>query len=276
MNSTEQLWVVFSLGTGLYAIPTTEVGALVRCGEVTPVPGAQSDIRGVVNQRGRVLPLIDLRVRLGLKSHHTETEELIETLRQREQDHKNWINELEASVRESREFKLTTNPHQCAFGRWYDAFRTDNLMLASLLKRFDEPHKAIHALGERVISMVKKGDVSGAQECIAHTRNTTLGVLIALFAQARDAMRESEREIAIVMHKRNSVFAVVVDAIESVERLSSDIQQIPAIGGAEAVSSVAGFARRLKHEGLVLLLDVQPPEDGLERGEFVEQELLAS
>jgi purine-binding chemotaxis protein CheW len=38
-------------------------------------------------------------------------------LEQRKQDHKRWLDELAASVREARAFTLTTDPHACAFGR---------------------------------------------------------------------------------------------------------------------------------------------------------------
>jgi hypothetical protein len=96
------------------------VRELVMVSEVASIPNMPDFVRGAINLRGRVMPLVDLRKRLGMVSATEETSELIRLMMQREQDHKNWLAELEACVRESREFKLTTDPHTCAFGKWYD------------------------------------------------------------------------------------------------------------------------------------------------------------
>jgi chemotaxis signal transduction protein len=79
--------------------------------EVASIPNMPDFVRGAINLRGRVMPLVDLRKRLGMVSASEETSEFIRLMMQREQDHKNWLAELEASVRERREFKLTTDPH---------------------------------------------------------------------------------------------------------------------------------------------------------------------
>ena len=78
------------------------------------------EIRGVINLRGKVMQLIDLRVKLGLPSAKAEFDELIQLLHDREQDHHNWLTELEACVRERRPFKMAKDPHACKFGLWYD------------------------------------------------------------------------------------------------------------------------------------------------------------
>lgn len=78
---------------------------------ISVVPGFMRG--GGINLRGKVLPVIDLRLRMGKNSLAEESEELVNLLELREQDHTNWLIELEASVKEKRAFKLATNPHQC-------------------------------------------------------------------------------------------------------------------------------------------------------------------
>jgi purine-binding chemotaxis protein CheW len=59
-------WLTFQLDGQAYAAPLAQVSEVIRMGEVTPVPGAASDLLGVRHLRGRVIPVLDGRRRLGL------------------------------------------------------------------------------------------------------------------------------------------------------------------------------------------------------------------
>jgi len=58
--------VVFRVGKSEYALPVTNVGEILRMVAIAPVPEAPSWLPGVINLRGKVIPVIDLRTRLGL------------------------------------------------------------------------------------------------------------------------------------------------------------------------------------------------------------------
>src|SRR5688500_11442423 len=60
------LHVVFRVGDGEYALPAADVVQMETFESVTPVPGAAPFVLGLVQLRGRVIPVIDLRVRFGL------------------------------------------------------------------------------------------------------------------------------------------------------------------------------------------------------------------
>lgn len=49
-----------------FALPLADVVEVHRAAAVTPLPGAPETIRGVVDVRGQLLPLLDLGARLGL------------------------------------------------------------------------------------------------------------------------------------------------------------------------------------------------------------------
>jgi purine-binding chemotaxis protein CheW len=55
--------VGFRIGRESYGVPIASVREIVRVAEITPVPDAPSHIEGVVNLRGRIIPVIDLRKR---------------------------------------------------------------------------------------------------------------------------------------------------------------------------------------------------------------------
>lgn len=59
--------VVFRLGTEEYGVEISGVREIVRATTLTNVPGAPPGVDGVVNLRGRVLPVINLKKRLCLQ-----------------------------------------------------------------------------------------------------------------------------------------------------------------------------------------------------------------
>ncbi len=64
--STELPMVVFHLAAETYALRLHEVREIIMVGNITPVPRAPAFIEGVLNLRGEVMPVIDLRDRFGL------------------------------------------------------------------------------------------------------------------------------------------------------------------------------------------------------------------
>jgi purine-binding chemotaxis protein CheW len=61
-----ELHVTFRVGTASYAIPAAQVLHLETYETATPVPGAPSYVAGLVQVRGRLVPVVDLRARFGL------------------------------------------------------------------------------------------------------------------------------------------------------------------------------------------------------------------
>lgn len=244
-------------------IPSLSVRTMVMMPPVAPIPNAPAHIRGVINLRGTVLPLVDLRMRCGMEPLSQHIESLCTMLAQREQDHRRWMAELKASMDERRAFTLATDPHKCAFGKWYDRFESNDLVLSGIMKEFDEPHKAIHAVAHRVLDAAGAGDYPRAQQLIEQTEQTVLRRLLELFAAAQQHLRTSTREIALVLESRGTPFALAVDQVESTETLASEgIASLPAILTAECKKLVLGVAQRKKDRRMVLLLDVEALFDG--------------
>ncbi len=61
-------WVTFGLAAEIFALPVEPVREVLRVTSITRVPHAPQPIRGVTNLRGRVIPVIDLRLRIGLEA----------------------------------------------------------------------------------------------------------------------------------------------------------------------------------------------------------------
>ena len=61
-------FVVFSLGPEEYAVPILAVTEVVNTVEITPVPDAPDFILGLINLRGKIVPVLDLDKRFGLEA----------------------------------------------------------------------------------------------------------------------------------------------------------------------------------------------------------------
>jgi len=63
---TEIQLVIFDLASEYYGVDISDVREIMRMQTITRVPGAPAFVEGVINLRGRVVPVIDLRKRLKL------------------------------------------------------------------------------------------------------------------------------------------------------------------------------------------------------------------
>lgn len=59
-------YLTFSVADEIYGVPVLTVREIIRLCPITPVAHMPPHVRGVINLRGRVIPLVDLRLRFGL------------------------------------------------------------------------------------------------------------------------------------------------------------------------------------------------------------------
>jgi len=59
--------VGFQIGRETYGVPITSLHEIVRVPEITAVPDAPDYLEGVINLRGKIVSVMDLRKRFGIK-----------------------------------------------------------------------------------------------------------------------------------------------------------------------------------------------------------------
>jgi purine-binding chemotaxis protein CheW len=62
----ERQLVVFDLNEEAYGVDISQVREIIRMQEITRVPRATEFIEGVINLRGKVIPVVDLRTRFSM------------------------------------------------------------------------------------------------------------------------------------------------------------------------------------------------------------------
>src|SRR5512140_2425288 len=68
-------YLTFKLDQELYAVDIAKVREVLEVTSVTKVPRTPDFMRGVINLRGNVVPVVDMRLKLGL----TQTERTVNT-----------------------------------------------------------------------------------------------------------------------------------------------------------------------------------------------------
>lgn len=68
-----QTYLSFRLGEEAFAVSVLKVLSILELKPITKVPHAPEYMRGVINLRGNVLPIIDMRVKLGMEKVEATT-----------------------------------------------------------------------------------------------------------------------------------------------------------------------------------------------------------
>ncbi|HEY4941432.1 MAG TPA: chemotaxis protein CheW [Rhizomicrobium sp.] len=59
-------FVTFEVARQIFGVPVTKVQDILTPDAIAPVPGGPAEVQGLINLRGRIVTVIDLRTRLGL------------------------------------------------------------------------------------------------------------------------------------------------------------------------------------------------------------------
>jgi purine-binding chemotaxis protein CheW len=71
-NSLAGKYLTVVLENEAYGIAVLKVREIIRMQKITPVPQMPAFVKGVINLRGRVIPVIDLRVKFGVAAEFAE------------------------------------------------------------------------------------------------------------------------------------------------------------------------------------------------------------
>ena len=72
LNKLSGKYLTVVLENEAYGLNVLKIREIIRLQKITPVPQMPPFVKGVINLRGRVIPIVDLRVKFGLKAEFTE------------------------------------------------------------------------------------------------------------------------------------------------------------------------------------------------------------
>lgn len=226
-ESAELPWLIFTLNGNAYAVNSKYVdGIEMKSDNITPLPEAPDIYRGLVERRGEVYPLLDMRKTFHFLSIDEETSEFRRLMEQRKQDHLNWINSLERCAVSGEKFMLATDPHKCAFGMWYYKFISENHSAGFHIKKVEEPHRLLHEMASDVIAAAEQGDNDRVEKLLKRAREDYYPKIVSVLDEAEEAYRGTFRETVVVLSDGTSMLGLLVDEVLAVDKIK------PVVGSA--------------------------------------------
>ena len=67
INNPESKYLTFSLGAEEYGIGILKIKEIIGMMPITPVPRTPAFVKGVINLRGKVIPVMNLRLKFGME-----------------------------------------------------------------------------------------------------------------------------------------------------------------------------------------------------------------
>lgn len=221
-----------------FGIPVEAVEEILPLRAVSEIPSQNPYQRGGITVRGSILPLFDFRALVGDPRLLADREELVAILDQREQEHVEWLEALEASVRNSTSFGRAIDPAQCVFGKWYASYQAPDTSIQRVLKKFEAPHTEIHGLAVTALQLVQEGKKDVALAQIDLARTSVLASLLGLFSELKSTLIADQRELALVLRSlEGETYSIAVDAVDNIRRLemeglvaaTADVRSVPVI-----------------------------------------------
>ncbi len=221
-------YVVVEVNHNFYGMPTSSTVELMssQMVSVTRVPHSPAFITGVVNHRGTIIPVVDLRSLLGFEPRSAETEKLSDMFEGLKNDHVGWLNALQEAIYTSSEFTKATDPTKCNFGKWYEsvvegsspmsAMVADDPILKALFDRFDRPHRNIHSLAQKALNFKEDGKVEKAIALIDESRQTDLAEMCTIFDQILEIVSTRLDSMMVITEVGSRKAAIAVDGVSFV------------------------------------------------------------
>lgn len=216
-------YIVFTVKGHTYCVNSQYVISIEkkpeRYQEVTDAPAC---ITGMFSHQGEIYHLFDVRTAFGFPTMDEEIQSFADMIEQRKQDHRNWVEALERSVNTGCPFTLATDPHCCAFGKWYYKTWNSNTVDHSVnfvLGKIEEPHRKLH---ESALCLTdKRQDLEHDPHHVLKTvKQEQMPRLLNLLDDVIAAFQaELSRELVLLVNDGKLRAGLVVDEVLAVENL---------------------------------------------------------
>lgn len=250
--------VIFKVGNGLYCASSKYIETLTQLPEHEPLPEAPPTVTGVFPYRGDFITMFDMRTAFGQESLANRFSSFCDILDQRKADHIRWVGELERCGQNDEELTLASDPHKCAFGKWYYSFNSENALINAQLRKIEEPHRLLHETTHDLELCRKKEKPDERERCINRildlAKNKYMPQVLGLLDETKEIFRTALfNEMVIIL--RDARVGLVVDEILMVDHLLPEDEN-NGFGSLHSSPYVLGIRHSEKVDKVLLELNI--------------------
>jgi len=250
-QSVTQL-VTFKLGLEEFAFQMDRVREILRVERPSEVPGTPKHILGMLTVRGNILPVIDLRVLLGLSNLESEVVAEATDLCAR---FKTWLNAAGESV-QSGVGKLDASGAEIV-RQWMAACNTSSQALMEILSKLRRANDKL-LRGVAQMQSLAMTEPAKVKEYFQQEVDAGGQQVIKLFGEFQISVKQNIREDQrlIVVQTNGSLLALLVDKVREVMNIPKRQIDAPPQNLSENKNiELSGVAKLENGKRLILLLD---------------------
>ena len=255
-QSVTQL-VTFKLGLEEFAFQMERVREILRVERPSEVPGTPKHVLGVLTVRGNILPVVDLRVLLGLNSLEAEVVAEASDLSTR---FKMWLAAAAATGRAGAG-KLDAGKLDASGAeivrKWMADCTTSSETLMEILGKMRTANDRL-VRGVAQTQSLNASEPMKAQACFQQEVEVSAQLVVKLLAEFQVGVKEHIREDQrlIVVQTQGSLLALLVDKVREVLNMPKhQIDPPPQNLSENRNVELSGVAKLEKGKRLILLLD---------------------
>lgn len=227
-TKTEEIYypyITFKINSANYCISSQLVSSMTMLTEIISIPDSPEYILGLMRHKSGIVPMIDIRILLGMPSLETLYNDFVSRVDQRKTDHINWVNEFKRCVNEKEPFKLATDPHMCAFGKWFYAFKESENKVNTVevvLNKIETPHAQLHSL-----ALVYANNSQDEEVCISAVKEAQrlcYEIILPLLDELKEVFKHQYKSMAIILESDDKLQGITVDEVNSIKYFNYETQ----------------------------------------------------
>lgn len=261
VDTQKRQFVSFRVHSRRYGIPIESVAEMTQIHDFHPIAGTPSWILGMMQLRNSVVPILDLRIRLGLSRLEDELDAIECDLMRQQQEHVDWLRALEQACASGSGLDAENESLRCSLQSCLGALGEADDDRRATLERLREPDARLHTAVASCRSAQNRGDLEATRRALRRIRNEELRDLRESIDRVVREVRSRGRQMIIVLRGADESLGIAVDHIDSVTGVDVD-QILPRplhgleTGDGAADVLVSSVVRRHDQSALVQILDV--------------------
>ena len=258
----ERQYLGFHLAGHLYAVPLAQVAEITPYRELNQIPHMPRSVEGLLDLRGQVIPVINLRARMGLERQAADLSRNIVVLDMGSESNVGLLVDFVDSVistsldRVVPASALLAGPE----GAWVQGFILSDkgitaLLDSRLITTFH--HARAHALHTAAGDDAERTLDEGLKELIASAPPRTLADASRIIPQMEEAIAHTEKEMEKVLDKVETILADTDKGFQGLVRLKQEAGLGHMKGLEKDLAEIERVGTRLQDEVFELIQKLQ-------------------